>query len=768
MKMSRLKIISILLIGVVSISIGGLVYVLKTKINEDEIRILAIDKIKEVFPKAKVKLGKVKIGVGINVSLSVDKFSLNLPARQKSIEMISVDDLSFKIPILSILMGGGDIEIILDKPQLTYIEMGDKSNWQLAMKSTDLAKPQLKSKKVTSDYNKINQRKNTESKSILMPAFIANSSIDLKLNEVLVNYDLDNGKEGRVFIKKFVMKNLGFENLAAYELVSKMNFSLAKDDNISLEILLIGQFSLKDFLEKGDLLSKAHLKLSHFSFSQHPYQLPNIKSDIDFKLHRDGKLQGKLGSELVNSSLSLNFSMDKGNVHLSKIKAKLYLKELLSILNNPELSSHSDKSALHLNGILAIEKGLLHPQVNFSITPDLPIVFNGIKSLAKANGSLKGSRFRVKTRVKIFSGEVESSLLGDFNLNNQNPFHKKLKNYKLKINANGIVLNETFLRKTIYGKKVKKPSPEKEGISQTSKETRSNAFLLLPKGKVSLYWKNIKVGDQDFNGGGEWSTHFSTIRTSLVNFQYGKGKGKLFHVSKMYKDRVDNRFDLKMTRLNLDGLNGLLPEQISEVKGTATGRVGGTISTGKVLKYDLDVKLNASQGELKGIDIKGYTEAAFKAVSKIPVLKDKIDPNKKIDVDGNFEKLFLLGKFKQDHYKLSKFSFWGIKKMIEIQARGNIYPNPKGKEGVVYADIKEFKTISPQLKKYTSTDAFPVRLKGYGLFLKPDYSYSIKKIAELGLAKKKKALTKKAKDEAKDKLKNLLKGKGKKLLKGLF
>ena len=579
----------------------------------------------------------------------------------------------------------------------------------------------------------------------------------------------------KIRIDQFTVKNLGFKTPAAYELESNLVFSVSEKDSdkmaeISLDALLIGQFFLKDFFKNGIMESRAHLKISNVSspyFSHFFQKGESIKSDMNLKLNRNGELQGRIDSNFAKSTAKLNFSVEQSKIHLSDVEIKLLINEFL---NNSDIFLNSSESFFSMKGNLVIEDGKLYPQLSFATDSEVSLNFEKEKFIAEIEGSLVKNDFSSEAKIKFLDGKGRINLAGEIDFNSQKPFHEKVKNYNCKIDLSEMKFKTPFIQKLFYGQNnrgEKKNSSSHKKIVLAKKEKVSENLFLLPKGLVSLRWRNLEIGGQDFNGLGKWQTHLNRVEASSVNFQYDAGKGSFPHSVIMHKDNIESKFNLKVKNLNLIGLTGLLPRSIPKIQGNLGGESRGTVSIGKLFKHDININLNVLKGNFKEADIRPYTQKILNVVARVPALKNKVDSGKAIGLNGDFEKIHLKGRFRQNHYLLSEFIFQGIKNRFQIRARGDVYPN-KNRVGSIYVDLKETKIISPQLKKQTQTETLPMLFKGPKLSLAPDYSYSLKKLAKSHLQKRKRKLVKDSKEKAKNKLEDLLKGEGEKILKKFF
>ena len=153
----------------------------------------------------------------------------------------------------------------------------------------------------------------------------------------------------------------------------------------------------------------------------------------------------------------------------------------------------------------------------------------------------------------------------------------------------------------------------------------------------------------------------------------------------------------------------------------------------------------------------------------VPILNKQL-AQKEINISDKFKQLVVRGRFKENHYRVQKIDFIGIGNEVRIKGGGHIFPLNEKKQGVIALTLSGHKrALGKRLKKIIGTNTVPVRLKGVGLALSPDYPYTVKKIAQsVAKAKGKRALKRRGKKI----LNKYLKGKGqqgvKKLLKGVF
>ena len=196
---------------------------------------------------------------------------------------------------------------------------------------------------------------------------------------------------------------------------------------------------------------------------------------------------------------------------------------------------------------------------------------------------------------------------------------------------------------------------------------------------------------------------------------------------------------------------------MSKFDGTLKGDVSGTASSKGL--YDVQIKINAADGEIKGNKIGSYIKDL---IGNVPVLSKSLD-SRKVNLSDKFKAISFTGNLKNSHYDLKNIKYVGhsAERDISINASGNLYPLSKSKKGVVDVNVVDKgEKLIKNLKKNIGSDTLPMRFTGYGLDLKPDYSYTIKKVSKGAIKTQGKKQVKKVVEKLlkKDKLKKVFKG----------
>jgi hypothetical protein len=332
---------------------------------------------------------------------------------------------------------------------------------------------------------------------------------------------------------------------------------------------------------------------------------------------------------------------------------------------------------------------------------------------------------------------------------------------------------EKVIRAKLWDKKSEEAiaaeeASKKAAAAAIAKGEPTKAAMGLPPSSINVEWSSINIGGEDFSGRGKIITSVNSIAIDNMNFKFSKGAGKLVQTMIIGKSSSESKFNLEMANLNLSSFKAFLPPMIENFTGTFTGKVNGTATmfkNGKPALYDVNVVADAKKGEIKKLNISDYINPIL---ANIPVVKDKMK-DKQLKIDGNFETLTMKGRFTNVLYNIAAFDFVGIDKKVQISGSGEIYPQAgSGKTSAMEVNfVDNTGKISEVLMQNVGTKVLPLRVTGPGFDLKPDYGYTISKLAKGALKTKgeeklkealQKNLDKLVPAGAKDKVKGLLDG----------
>lgn len=779
MKKSKLKVVLVSLVCLFLLLFGGVFYYASTQISPEKFKAIAESELQQLFPNAEIKIGKIDISLGLSAKVNINKLNMRLKSHDHD-ELINVEDTVVKIPLWSILTRGGTVALTITQPDLYYKEIGESNNWILAMgKKTAHANSAQETKQNHSEKNTKNQ---SENNSVALPAFLSRVKMDIKLFDMNVNYALKDNSNGRLKLNRMVVNNLGLSSITAFELDSLINVKLNPKESVSFKSLVIGQFNLSEFLSHETINSAMVIKLSEIKLPSGD-EFPDVKTDLKVKLNKKGEMGGDFACVFGSSKMNGNYKIDEENVALSSLAVDVQISDVAVLPKDLASLVQLDKGKFKLDGNFTLSKnGSKNPDIKFSLSPGINIKVDNNLAYLETTGSFKGKKLKVDTVVKVFEGKAEVVTTANLDLNQKNIGAQSLDSLRVDIRLDDMKVKKELIQSKMYAEK---PKEQDKATAHTSaskmkgdnvasnsvdqKKQNKTPPLLMPTGLINFSMNRIKVGEENLSGTGLVKVAGNKVAIEKFKFNFSEGDGSLTDVTTLGENKQESVFNLDLNRINLKGFNAFLPPQLNSISGIFSGKVNGNVKKiNEDMNYDVTLNLVASKGELKGIDLSEKVQAL---VASVPLISDKFPKGKKIIIDENFETLSVKGNFKNQIYDVKEFVFNGINKKVEITGNGKVFPPPQKQSADVVLELLDNSgNISNVLEKNVGTKILPMKLVGPGFDLKPDYKYTISKLAKSGYKNKVKA---KVEEKAKDEVKKLLEDKVKskdvnKLLKGLF
>lgn len=764
MKSSKLKVFSIA-IFVFLILIGGLFYYASTKLRPEEIKRMAIEQTQKVFPKSEVSLESVDIGWGLNFKINLQKLSIKAVKDNQKIDMMSVDQLVVKVPVWAILTGSGIIEVKMDAPLMNYHEFSPEgNNWTFAM--NDNRTPE--EKKAEEERKKREEGEKGPNAALGM---LGKSKINVKLSDVRVSYTLRDNSNGEIKVSRFLIKGLNFESSTAFEIASSAKFIMKDNSAVAFDTIAIGEFNIADLLKNGSVSSTVIVKVNNISKTGLEWKFPEITTNIDLLLKKEGELSGKFITSFESQNkISANFKMAK-SVEISDFNAEIFLKDVALIIGLDKSIDMSKAKLLSKGSVNYGEDKKINANLNFAITPGIGYSKEGVTAITSVAGEFKEKDILIKSKTDAMDGQINASVTGEFDPNEKFDL-AKLKPFDIKIVASGMKIPEKFIRAKLWDKKseeaIAADEANKKAAAAAAQNEPAKAPVGIPPSVVNVDWNNINIGGEDFSGRGKIVTGLNAIAVDDMTFKFSKGTGKLTQTMTLGKNSNDSKFNFEVANLNLSSFKAFLPPFVENFTGSFTGKVNGSATmfkNGKPPAFDVNVVADAKNGEIKKLNLSDYINPIL---ANIPVVKDQVK-DKQIKIDGNFETLTMKGHFTNAQYNLASVDFVGINKKVQVTGSGDIYPLASaGKPSVMEVNFTDNTgKISDVLQKNVGTKVLPLRVTGPGFDLKPDYGYTISKLAKGALKTKGEEKLKEAIQKnidkvipaaAKDKVKGLLDG----------
>lgn len=758
--MSRFKLILIMLLVVVLGGLSGAVYYASTLVSPDEVRRLALEKLEQTFPQSQIDLGELNFSMGPTFKFDLERLAVSSPGKNTE-NLFSVEDVQIKVPVWAILFGGGDIDIRIQSPEVRYVEMDESNNWVVAMKKKGSSESTVKKDEAV---------KKSGQSMLVIPGFLANSRLNLRVSNLKLHYQLEKQK-GTFEISKFLVRNLNVETSTAFELDSKLSFEMGQNQKINFDTLVIGQLNLANYLNEGQLPVMAVIKINNLAHPMLSRPLSEIKTDINL-LIKDEDVTGKLEVRLLNDvRLNANLLSSQEKTGLSELDVNIPLQDIFSIIDIGPQGMDFKKATLSATGEINVQKdGKILPNLSAEMGPRLVQNLMGESLEHKLEASLVGDVFDSKLTTDLFSGTMVAKMQARLNLNEEVSL-ESLPLVSSSVNISNLSIPESYIQKMLYSKKDKNESKDQQAPAKKETSEQKETPVILPPGKLSLNLSNILLGEEVLSGEGLFEMGRDFVATKKFNFEYSKGKGNLTHLSKLSSKVINHQFDFSFKGFDLNGAKAFLPPQVGKLEGAFNLELKGsaqTMATGnKGPRYDFVISTKGKDGEAQVLV--ALEEKLNDLLSNIPKLTEKLKSKGPLDVDGSFDSLSFQSKVTEKKYDINKLTFVGSGQRFTLEGAGDVYPPQTEKNSKLDFVYRENKgNLVKHLKDLTGGNSLEVRLAGRGYSLKPDYGHTIERLAKSALKNKGKKVIKKEVKKLESKVKDELEKKGKEKLKNLL
>ncbi len=745
---------------------AGLYFYATTQISPELIRKVTLEQLQKNFPAAKISLGKIDLSFGASIELHLDELDMQFSHKAKKYRLASVKNVSAKIPIWAILIGNGTIQVEVNNPSLGYYELGTENNWTLAMK---------KSKGKSSAANvrsKVDVEKQEKLQEFSVPGLVSRFRLNVEVKNVDVAYGLKDGSGGDVKFETFLLKNLNFESSTAFELLSKLDITPIKGQTVSLEMLVIGELNLGEFIETQEISCKTMIKARNIKLSNFAGDIPDIKTDIIVKVEKNGNIKGNVQTSFSSrNKIVSKFHVDSKEISLNDINVELYVSDLMEIAGVNNQMIDAGKTKFNVSGKMRMVGKKILPSITFAINPGVSFKYESVVGTSSVKGIFRGKRLSISSNIRVFDGNIDLNLKhDDIDINDNNFDPLKLKPFVIDIGVANLNVTKKQLQELIYtraSKSTSKSGTQGESIKNKSqpKAAESLSSISLPAALMKMKCARNSIGGSDFGCDGKIRVSRKKISIDFLKFHFSEGKGKVVHSSKITSKGIMSTFGFNLASLDMNSLSAFLPPMLDSITGTAKGKVGGSVDylNNGSLRYDVNVNTSMVDGEVKGMDIAGKVNKVVKSLSKLPKVGKKFKGAKKLQAGDNFERLELVGRFRHSRYDFKKINFIGLHRKILIslskKGRAYIFPPPLKKDGVIDIDFSEnYGLVSTKLNEIAGTKVVPIRVKGEQFSLMPDVGYTLSKLSKkVAKGAIKKEIKKQVKKKAGKKLKKLFK-----------
>ncbi len=724
--------------------LGGIyIYVSKT-LTPENIRVLISQSLQVTFPQAQITVVDVDFKFGTSIEFIINKIDI-----KADMPLASLSDAKLKIPVWSILKGGGVVELEVNRPQFFWMKgPGSTSNWSNAMQG------QVKTKKGGPS-------------DIILPAFLISSRVNIKMKDSIVKYQLAPNEKGQFLISKFLIKEIGLESPAAFEIDTSFVFQQEELGEISANILLIGEADLHRYLSDGKLSLISVVTVSKIS---NPgitsLSIPDIRLELKSELSKAGTFSTELKGNFLESQISLKLDHNQKVSELTNIKADLLVQDLLSISGARINNLSSGKAVLNVSGKLSLSDKSYIPHLKFNLSSGLNYSYNGLVLQPSLLGSLDKAELNLKAETPLLQGNFSSDISAKVPLE----FKVDYKNFpELKINsvATGINITPNDLSRFKENtSKIKDESSNQNTAEGTSTDTaivkEEKLPLILPI-NLQLSVIESRFNSKDFTLSSNLIITSTGIIKNQLSITIEKGK-VLSKLNAKYDKELEGKSNLSFSNFPGDFINPFIPEGQLALGGALSGEIVTNFKRSlSELSYDSTFKLKLNEGKLGKIQMNSWIPSIAKEIkSYVPKVSENIGS---IKLEPDFSYLEISGTATNKSINFKKIYFKAIEDKFEIDAKG-VISLIDSQRSEIFADYKDYDgNLSSFLNKEVGTEVLPLKLVGLGLDIKPDVSYTTKRLSKIFLKKKG---TSKIKDIAKKLLKDSDKNKLDKILKGIL
>lgn len=667
-------------ITLILLGVGGSFYV-KDAVKKEEIQQALEASLKKSLPGTMIQIEDLKIEYGTSVLITIEKFQVDQKFPVLNYDLFKVSRIKVKVPIVSIFLGGGNIDVLLDSPELFLQEKNGDKNWINAFKRQG-------------KVNQIDKDSPAEGNAqIVLPAFLLNSTATIRMQNSLLNYQLDK-VAGQLNFGKLVFKNFGLNSTAAFEVQSKYSRKNSDTENeiYAFDFTLIGSVDFADYLKTHNLKIKSNFKVENLYVEQRSFPLALIRGNVDLNLNKTGEISGKVVSSSSENELSTEFNVDKGRILFSGVNASLYPKDVVSFLRNP-LPINIAASKMKITGQLELSEGQVKPNLTFALSPFSFEAF-GLKPNSKAVLKVIEDDLSLKFEATELQGKITSEINAKFDLNSPKPLEERVSFFSHDLKLEGVVVPEKML--WTWLKRLKSEGPLNS--------------ILLPKGVNTFSLNKVSLAGKVYEGGGTIKVEGN--KADLANFSLIAPDSSVKATGNLV--RFENKSQVKM-EMNVQGIPVKtffenLNKSPRKILGTAEGRVVGDWSLGEKNDFKTSFKLKISKGELIGFNTKevlkkakGSLRSSLGGIKYLAYQSEEL--NEFQALEGNFtlhnEELIL------EDFKIipSETFFVSLKGRVDLQGK---------EETQVKLTLADDQYLEKFLKKKTKLKAVPLSMKAKG------------------------------------------------------
>lgn len=665
-------------LGILTLSvllIFGTLYYISTQLSGEEVKLFLVSIIKQAMPNTQVTIKQVDYNLGFSLRFEIQEIDIKLKEDRPGGGLFFVRKAFIRIPIWTIFLKGGEIDIIVSSPQISYYEYRNgANNWNLG-KGQVLLHKKIRSLKKEDPLNN----------ALSLPIFLSKGKINIRSNDITVFYQTKEDEEGEFNISKLLIKNMSLNESAVFEIQTPVKVALRQDQFLSSNVLLVGEFDTLGFLEKGLFNSKAEIRLTENRLTGLPPSIPDIRGEIIISKDKSITSELKLNAGDLLDDFKANIILGK-TIKISDLEANLNFAPIFEMMGINTWGFKFNKSKVHLSGSIQQDN---RPILNLKFRS----TSNNIKCILLENPidiGFSGSIYKRSIRLNIPLGTLSGT---------------------------GMISVETMLPRNFSEFSWQNLSRTKinidlDHIKFAKKDIQLLSRIGTPNFRLTLSGRKITIEESLFDFNGLIIAKNNSLSSKRLSINTGIGSARLGFTSKI--NPFSFQFDMKVSKFPLASLHPIFPEEIKKISGTTKATLSGKLTdTKEGIKYDIKVDSVTTNGEIQGL---GINDLITDHIDNVPPLNAQL-AEKKVDISDKFQKLTINGRFKEDHYQMKKIDFVGP--FTQIKGGGNLFPNTqkKGEIFLIFEGKLEERPVS-----------IPIHLEGLGLSLSPDYPYTARKI----------------------------------------
>ena len=737
------KIVLIILLSLITFIVVGTYAYISTQLDTKELRISIKDKIEKTFPQMKANIGEIKVEFGQSLELSSDK--LELVSISES-PLFKVDHFTLKVPLLSILLGGGNVELDIFSPKVFVEIEKDKSNWEEAIEGNK-AKTLFTFEKTT---------------DFVIPAFLANSTLAIRLNHLDIAYR-NIGKEKferNTSVSKFVVKNLGINSNAAYELKSNFSVPMLNGEILEFHSFIVGSINLSEYLETQKLPINSTYKFDDIKVKGHGEILPLVSGNFEVVIDEKKTLMGSHNLRFEKTSLKHKVSINKNEIKLYEIKGASQLYDFNRVFNVLSLPIKISQGDIDLSGDLSINEKSYKPNVELK-APQISGTLSGSEFNVKANAIFSEKKITLEKEGQVYGGSLFFKSVLDYEFEGDYQKSKNLgdliKSIETKIQAKDLNLSSKEISDLTQMR-----------LSEIKTFKKWPILFILPNSHTQLEVTESKLDGSPLKISIETKTNQVESNIKEFKVQYGEGTTEVLGGARFYQNGINSNWKIKFTNFPASFFNALRDENKAFIEGDINGLIYGPYSIREAHEiYDFKIDLTSKKGRVVGVDLNEEVEKVKSEIKDLPFVGNKIKWRNKT-VSNGYRIMSLDATLINKELNLKKMKFEEEEGLLKMNAKGRVYLDSQ-RESLITANVEDDLGFIDYVSKELGIKTVPIALKGMGTKLSLDRDYTTNKFIEHFQGSKGKEKVKTLIDENVDKIMKGENGKQlKKLLKGFL